>query len=118
MKDFVPLLTSSAGVKWSVMDSEDGKQHHFLAQQDVEPILEANKAAQNHNAGWSEDKTFRRVASIPIGVQFEWLTKYGVDCYSQDPEMKRKVFALLDSNEYMYLRTAHFRLGDAWRKSI
>ena len=69
--------------------------------QDVEPILEANKAEQN--SGVKPSGTMRKVASIPLVLIVEWEKKYGLNFYNKDhwPGIK----ALLNSNEYRHLRT-------------
>jgi hypothetical protein len=70
--------------------------------QDVEPIIEANKAAQN-------DKPFihpvlgRRVASIPLVLILEIEKKHGINFYNKDH--KRAFLDLLNSNEYRHFRT-------------
>jgi hypothetical protein len=77
--------------------------------QDVEPILEMNKALQTHNDGYSKTREWRRAASIPNTLIYEWLTKEGIDVYNADhwPAVVRK----LDSIEYRYLRTADGQIG-------
>tara|TARA_R110000772_G_scaffold4094_8_gene14491 strand:+ start:10632 stop:10988 length:357 start_codon:yes stop_codon:yes gene_type:complete len=80
--------------------------------QDVAPFLEWNKTRQNFDGGGGgglnerSKKQIRsgrgwHVASIPIGVQYEWL-KEGVDLHNPDhwDRVKRK----LNSREYQYLR--------------
>lgn len=103
------LLTSDRGVKW-YMDVEEDRVH-LGASQDCTPIIEANKVEQNSgNSGYSSDKTFRKVASIPVVVQLEWMTKYGVDVFSPDPDQQKKVLSLLNEPEYRHLRTNLSRL--------
>ena len=72
--------------------------------QDVEPVLEANKALQNDGDGYSESRELRRAASIPHIVQMQWLNKLGVDLYNPNhwPAVKR----LLNDPEWRHLRTA------------
>lgn len=75
--------------------------------EDVEPVIEANKREQNsgHN-GYTPSKDMRKAATVPVGVIYEWLDKYGVNFFDRDhwPAVQR----LLNSNEYRYLRTAEF----------
>lgn len=74
-------------------------------EQDVEPILDLNKAKQSAGREYyARDKDMWRVASIPVVVQMEWMTKFGVDVHNEEhwPRVKK----LLNSNEYMYLKTA------------
>jgi hypothetical protein len=69
-------------------------------EQDVEPLLDRNKAAQMENTGRMGDMV--HVASIPSSVQLKWLIEHGVDITNKDhmPGVKR----LLNSNEWRYLK--------------
>jgi hypothetical protein len=69
---------------------------------DNQAVIDQNKRLEGHGMG----KELRLAASIPPGVQFEWLTKYGVRFW--DPNHKKKVRELLNSSEYRYLRINHF----------
>ena len=77
-------------------------------EQDVEPVLDANKHDMNHADRKMGD--FAHVARVPIAVQLEWFTKYGVRMWDQNH--KGKVARLLDSNEYMYLKRLPITLGN------
>lgn len=70
-------------------------------EQDVEPILERNKALQADNEGKSMGDGCH-VASIPSSIQLKWLIEHGVDITNKDhmPGVKR----LLNSDEYRYLK--------------
>lgn len=83
--------------------------------QDVEPILDANKANFNDGSHWRNQAKndelgidMRHVARIPIVVQEKWLREHGVDVFNKDhwPAVRR----LLNSNEYLYLKTANVRI--------
>lgn len=76
--------------------------------QDVEPILKFNKMLQGDKS-LTRGKDLRRVAKIPMIVIEQWL-KEGIDIFSQDPEMKRKVKARLNDPNYQFLRTDLSRL--------
>jgi hypothetical protein len=69
-------------------------------EQDVEPILDRNKAAQNDARGPMGDMV--HVASIPSSVQLKWLIEHGVDLTNKDhmPGVRR----LLNSSEWRYLK--------------
>lgn len=67
-------------------------------------VVERNK--QIEGAGMGKD--LRLAASIPPGIQFEWLHKYGVRFW--DPNHKEKVRSLLNSSDYRYLRVNHFMM--------
>lgn len=63
------------GVEKTFHATEDGfaVQYHS----DDTPIVEANRALQNEDEGWSKDGTFKRVAHIPPGVLMEWIREDG-----------------------------------------
>lgn len=74
--------------------------------EDVESILDHNRRLandslhQNHGTGCMGTL----VAVIPNTVIEQWL-KEGVDLFSNEPEMKKKVKSRLNDPEYKYLRT-------------
>ena len=72
------------------------------------PILDANKAAQNES--WDKRADTWHAAHIPIGVMYEWLVRYGVNAwkYASDPDVRKKVNALLNDPEWRYLRVRNF----------
>ena len=73
--------------------------------QDVEPILERNKALQNDDAGgWSPTRDLRRAATIPDIIILKWRNEEGIDVY--DPNHWPAVKLKLNSSEYRWLRTA------------
>lgn len=68
--------------------------------------IDRNKIAANHiNTGKMTD--MEHVASIPIGVMYDWKVKHGVDAwnYTSCEETRRKVNRLLNSSDYRYLKT-------------
>lgn len=72
--------------------------------QDVDWILDRNKAAAN-----DDDKTKRGIkndwwkyATIPNVVLIDWKQRLGVDF--DNPNHQKKVFALLNSPDYQYLK--------------
>lgn len=75
---------------------------------DVEPLLEANKALYTSGDGYTPSREMRRAASIPMAIVEKWRNELGVDVLNPDhlPAVRR----LLNSNEYLYLRTAPGRL--------
>lgn len=105
------LFRSMAGVDhWMI---QDGNETRFAATQDVAPMLEQNKAMATHNDGYSPSRELRRVASIPYAIGIKWLNEEGwwfMDA-SKDPDVALKLAAKLNSNEYLYLRTAEGRVG-------
>lgn len=75
---------------------------------DVEPLLEANKALYTSGDGYSPSRELRRAASIPNAIIEKWRNELGVDVLN--PDHWPKVRQLLNSSEYLYLRTAPGRL--------
>lgn len=71
---------------------------------DVEPILEHNKALYTSGDGYSPSREWRRAASIPMAIVEKWRVEKGVDVFN--PDHMPAVCRLLNSNEYLYLRTA------------
>ena len=74
-------------------------------EQDIQPILDANKRAAN-----DQEKTKRgmkndwwKYASVPAVVQVEWANKYGVKMWDKNHD--QAVFRLLNHPDYKYLKT-------------
>lgn len=73
--------------------------------QNVDPFIEANKQKQNTGKEyWKAGGDMRHEATVPIGVQYEWMTKYGIDVYN--PDHLKGVTRLLNDPEWRYLKTA------------
>lgn len=95
----------------SIWDSEDawfdGDKLIHRTTQDVEPILDRNKAMQTAGDGYSPTREMRRVASIPVAVAYQWLQE-GVDFRDENcaDEIRRR----LNSPEWRHLRTAPGRV--------
>lgn len=80
-------------------------------EQDVSAILDANKALAN-NEGLSRrgiKNDFWHYATIPNVVQMKWLNEHGVDVHNRDH--RKRMFALLNSPEYKYLKTTTLHHG-------
>lgn len=93
------------GVSIYFEDTPDGDDIVLHYEQDAEPIIELNKAKQSYGREYfAQDSEMWRVASIPIGVQFKWLTEHGVDALNE--EHWPKVRQLLNDPDYRYLKTA------------
>jgi hypothetical protein len=109
MGDFVPLIRTFQGVQHYMRTNDDGS-HTFAASQDVEGVLEANKAARNTNDGYNKDRTMRRVASIPVVVQLAWLNEDPpLDIYN--PEHSDRLAKRLNDPDWSLLRTADGRIS-------
>lgn len=78
--------------------------------QAINNILDNNKRVATDS--WNKKDDMWHAAHVPIGVMYEWKVKYGVDAwdYPNCPDVRKKVNALLNSNEYRYLRVRHFMI--------
>ena len=86
------LADNKAGIIQRIKIRKPITYHHYDAEteettlsyhQDVENILEENKAVQN--MGFDKSSDMWLAASIPLVVQMEWITKYGIDVH--DPNL-------------------------------
>ena len=73
--------------------------------QDVEPIIESNKAMQK-DENYSKDGIKREwwhAARIPVVIQEKWLREEGIDVFKTEhwPRLKKK----LNDPDWMYLKT-------------
>ena len=102
-----PLYASSAGIRHFIEDEEHGR-FRIVSLGDADAILEKNKAMATHNDGYSPSRELRRVASIPLIVMLKWLNEEG--WWALDPANAARLKAKLNSNEYLYLRTAPGRV--------
>ena len=89
---------------------DDGDQDEFTIREIFDrrlskAIVDRNKAIEDFQSTTGE---MRLTASIPPEVQFEWLTKYGVDVFNPDHE--QGVTRLLNDPDYRYLRINHIIL--------
>jgi hypothetical protein len=98
------------------MEARNGKLL-VVRSQDVAPYLKANAEKRNSFSDWrpyakrrGQRGEMRHVAEIPNIVVEQWL-KEGIDVFSQDPAMQRRVRWKLDSNEFKYLRTMPGKMG-------
>ena len=77
---------------------------HIQKVQDVEPILERNKALANTNhSELGRKRSWWHCATVPNVVIEKWLSEEGINFYKKDhwPAVKRK----LNDPEWRYLRT-------------
>jgi hypothetical protein len=97
--DFDPLT----GITEVFEATDDGFNIHTY--QDVTPIVETNKTLQNLGRdAWRKQGDWRLEASIPIGIQYKWLTEYGIDVWN--PNHKPAVIKKLNDPEWRYLKCA------------
>lgn len=101
-------FVSSAGARYEVQTDSSGNLL-IAGYQDVWAILEANQAMLTENSGYTHDKTFRRVASIPLLLRNKIMIEEGWDPYRPDlyPERYRR---LLNDPDFRKLRTAPGRI--------
>jgi hypothetical protein len=85
-------------------DTDSVLVKHEFAAAATHQVLDRNKAVASD--GWNRREDMWHAAHIPIQVQFEWITKHGVDCWN--PDHKDGVKRLLNSSEYAHCRTRHF----------
>lgn len=84
--------------------------------QDVQPILDANKAELADAPSWRPyaGSSLRKVASIPNVLAEKWLREEGLDVIgpaANTPEMRRRLAQKLNSNEFQHLRTYPGKVG-------
>lgn len=78
---------------------------------DVTEMIEANKRMANANSGKRYgDGLMHEVARIPNLIAFKWLREDGLDIYSNEPNMRRKLFRKLNDPEWKYLKTTDKRI--------
>jgi hypothetical protein len=88
--------------QWWIEDGEGNWAQK--SSQDASPILDLNKEAQNHCNPYNADRDVRMVARIPLIVIALWRNQYGIDYWSQDPDVQRRIDRLLDDPEWRWLR--------------
>lgn len=89
-------------------DESSGSRFAIQTVADVEPVIEANKAATLAGDGYTPSRDLRRVASIPAAVQLVWIERYGADPLAKGNEgLLRRI---LNDPEWAHLRTSHGRL--------
>lgn len=104
--DFDPL----SGVATYHHYDHMSKQTIIETVQDVSPYLERNKEIQLNGDDKKQIKNnWWHVASIPIGVQYKWMSDHGVNVWNKDH--KKAVFKLLNDPDYKYLKTTAGNIG-------
>jgi hypothetical protein len=102
---FKPFYRSSQGIQWYRRNNGDGTVSYCF-DEDVQDVLEMNKAMANHNDGWMSEKWGRRAARIPMAVWLKWLTEDGVDVFK--PEGAEYLKRKLNDPDWRHLRTAEW----------
>lgn len=72
--------------------------------QDIEPIVEANKASYNSSASWKGD--IHHVARIPESFIPSLMKEFNCSFRQLicDPDIKKKMIAKLNSNDHRFFR--------------
>jgi hypothetical protein len=111
MKHFATEVNPITGAREDYYWDEQEQTLTQRTRYDVTDVLESNKAQQANSIDKRYGKEMlHHVAEIPMGVVLKWKKEHGVDLFSPDPDMKRKVRRLLNDPEYRYLRTNNKRL--------
>lgn len=104
MKRLVDVDSLTGIETWHDYD-HDAKKTYITQVQDIQPILERNKALalddRYKKQGIKND--WYHFATIPTTLIVEFKTKYGLDVFNDDD--LPKIEKLLQSSEYAYFRT-------------
>ena len=98
--DFDP----DSGLKTMFRYNEADDSFSLTYSQDVDPVLDANKADQTE--GFDKSSELWHAARIPVGIQYEWMCKHGVNMWN--PAHKDGVKRLLNDPDYRWLRVNQF----------
>lgn len=104
----IARFTSALGVRHRIERTLDDELIDHAAQ-DVEAILDRNRAMAGENDGFSPTRELRRVASIPLALILRWKSEEGWDAF--DPAHADRLAAKLNDPEFQFLRTAPGRVG-------
>lgn len=98
--------------RWEIIDdgSWNGvkKSIRSVGEDDVEvkyegvgenAIIEENKRAETHKVS----KDMWHVAHIPASVGMKWLVEDGIDMWSTDPDMRKRVMRRVLDSDYRHL---------------
>jgi hypothetical protein len=97
------------------MEAKNG-QLIVVRSQDVAPYLRQNELERNQHSDWRpyasgrKDRVLRKVAEIPNIVVEQWM-KEGVNIFSNDPGMQKKIRLKLDDYTNKKLRTMPGKMG-------
>lgn len=101
------LLSEGPNGKSYFIDHGDGR-YGVAREQDVEPLLDYNKALINSgHDGYSKERERAHVAHIPMSIALKWYTEEGWWCFAtHDPDVVKKLKQKLNDPEYHHLRTS------------
>ncbi len=105
MSDFRHVHTDAYGVHWEMRTEADKSITLRATDPNMQLLLDRNKAEYNESGKSKKTGAARwqKVADIPPLVEIEWRDKYGVDLHN--PDHRPAVMRLLNSSDYLYLRT-------------
>jgi hypothetical protein len=97
--DYNPLTGESCYMHFS------GDSFRIINEQNVTPIIDANKRLANNESLTRKGikKDLLHYACVPNIVILKWKQELGVDLFNR--AHRKKVFSLLNSPEYKYLKT-------------
>jgi hypothetical protein len=96
----------ATGLKTFHSYDETEDKTYISYEQDVQPILDRNKAIQNHGNHKMGDGYI--AASIPCSIMLKWLVEYGVDV--MNPDHGDAVKRLLNSSDWRHLKRTPFTI--------
>lgn len=103
--------TNALGVTRQYFSDDEGNIT-VNAIQDLEPLLDRNKAAANDRGKSITSDYANPIGTIPHVIAHKWLLEEGwfwMDA-DKDPDVDKKLKAKLNSSEWRYLRTSELRL--------
>ena len=106
------LLDDDGVIKTETHYNDMEDQLVIKREQDVQPILDANKEMANDGTkGFSKSGDFRRVASIPLIVIEKWMKEDGVNFFElQGPERTKYLRRKLNDIDNRHLLTSAGRM--------
>lgn len=106
MKKFLLETDPLTGISDYYAEDADGQGYYIeeVSHDITRQTIEQNKRLEGEGKG----KDMWLAASIPPGVQFEWLAKHGVEFWN--PAHRDGVRRLLNSSDYRYLRINNFMI--------
>lgn len=109
------VIDSIPGKRTEFHKDDSEKTFTIRTVQDVNPILENNKALQTLNDGYSPSRELKRVASIPTTIVRKWCKDAGIsfrDFLRRPQEFEAWLGKKLKDPENRFLLTAPFKRPD------
>jgi len=100
-KEWNPHSACTETYYWDDVTKTMTVRNHY----DVTDIIESNKRRANNSLDTRfGGEMMHHIAEIPNGVIATW-AKDGIDVFSEDPDMQKKVMRRLHDPEWRYLKT-------------